>query len=320
MARSKKASNDTRKFNDVFWHTTCQILTNDVTPSTVTCSTDDPISSTSSMPNSTQNGLQMPVATLDLIRLLCNRYCSKAEKRDVRVQLETTVQRYERFLQEANVVELAFMTWNHSRRATHSTIRGFDSDGFLSFTVHQNYNAARDEIFIYSRGWRRNLRRCQKLRSGAEVSWKYGCPMTGRSTFMGSRFFEVLGKGSEAAWNHWKTLETMHLHQLMSPPPLWHAQFRNGSTLGDVDEDKEIPVGYHFTFILPRNPRKFYRRLLGYWLVADMETTLSPGVDDNDKVSLGILSPTYMPYFQYGRCAANNLGLHLFEPSGPLNT
>lgn len=59
------------------------------------------------------------------------------------------------------------------------------------------------------------------------------------------------------------------------------------------DGDDEIPVGHHFTFI-PPNPRKFYRRLLEYCLISDLEIMLSPEVDDNDEVSLGILSPPHI--------------------------
>ncbi|KAF5376074.1 hypothetical protein D9615_007711 [Tricholomella constricta] len=145
---------------------------------------------------------------------------------------------------------------------------------------------------------------------------------------------------SDAAWNHWKTLETTHLQQLMvimvqfnpelakstpsevlspsqtssaRPGSLYssfdspggmstrHASISsrrslfvdNRSTYGEVDGDEEVPVGHHFTFI-PPNPRKFYRRLLEYCLVADLEIMLSPEVDDNDEVSLGILSPPHL--------------------------
>lgn len=56
-----------------------------------------------------------------------------------------------------------------------------------------------------------------------------------------------------------------------------------------MDGDDEIPVGHHFTYI-PPNPKKFYRRLLECCLVADLEIMLSPEVDDNEEVSLGILS------------------------------
>ncbi|RDB23070.1 hypothetical protein Hypma_009870 [Hypsizygus marmoreus] len=170
IARSKKASNATRKLNDVFWHATFPWQ---------------------------HHRERSPDARslLDLISLLCNRYCSEAEKQNARRRLKMTIERYERFLQEANVVKLVIVTWNHSRRVTHSTIRGFDSDGFLSFTVHQDHNATRDEVFVYSRGgrWWRNLRRRQKLPSGAEVRRKYGCCMTNRSTFVESRFFEKPG-------------------------------------------------------------------------------------------------------------------------------
>ena len=60
--------------------------------------------------------------------------------------------------------------------------------------------------------------------------------------------------------------------------------------LQDFDEDDEVQAGQNFTYI-PPNPKKFYRRLLEHCLVADLETMLSPEVDDNDQVSLGILSP-----------------------------
>lgn len=48
-----------------------------------------------------------------------------------------------------------------------------------------------------------------------------------------------------------------------------------------------------FTFI-PPSPKKYYRRLVEYCLVADLETMLSPEVDDNDEVSLGILSAPHI--------------------------
>lgn len=62
---------------------------------------------------------------------------------------------------------------------------------------------------------------------------------------------------------------------------------------GDVDADDEVPIGHHFTYI-PPNPKKFYKRLLEYCLVADLEIMLSPEVDDNDEVSLGILSSPHI--------------------------
>lgn len=67
-----------------------------------------------------------------------------------------------------------------------------------------------------------------------------------------------------------------------------------GSTHEDIPEgDEDLPVGHHFTFI-PPNPKKFYKRLVEYCLIADLEVMLSPEVDDNDEVSLGILSPTHI--------------------------
>jgi hypothetical protein len=58
-------------------------------------------------------------------------------------------------------------------------------------------------------------------------------------------------------------------------------------------QDDDLPVGHHFTFI-PPNPKKFYQKLVEYCLVADLEVMLSPEVDDNDEVSLGILSPQHI--------------------------
>ncbi|TFK36491.1 cytoplasm protein [Crucibulum laeve] len=148
---------------------------------------------------------------------------------------------------------------------------------------------------------------------------------------------------SEAAWQHWRTLETTHLQQLMvimvqfnpelakstpsdilpslqtnnmnRPGSLYsamdspiggtsrHASVGSRRSLfgmtGDLnvqdelDGDDEVPVGHHFTFI-PPNPKKFYKRLVEFCLVADLEVMLSPEVDDNDEVSLGILSHAHI--------------------------
>jgi hypothetical protein len=65
--------------------------------------------------------------------------------------------------------------------------------------------------------------------------------------------------------------------------------------------DEDIPVGHHFTFI-PPNPKKFYKRLVEYCLIADLEVMLSPEVDDNDEVSLGILSHVHIVLID--ECAA----------------
>jgi hypothetical protein len=59
--------------------------------------------------------------------------------------------------------------------------------------------------------------------------------------------------------------------------------------LAASEGDEDIPIGHHFTFI-PPNTKKFYKRLVEYCLIADLEVMLSPEVDDNDEVSLGILS------------------------------
>lgn len=66
-----------------------------------------------------------------------------------------------------------------------------------------------------------------------------------------------------------------------------HSLYNPHSVEGDEDDDVE--VGHNFTYI-PPNPRRFYKRLLEMCLLADLEIMLSPEVDDNDEVSLGILS------------------------------
>ncbi|KAJ6520605.1 hypothetical protein DFH09DRAFT_227803 [Mycena vulgaris] len=148
---------------------------------------------------------------------------------------------------------------------------------------------------------------------------------------------------TDAAWQHWRTLETTHLQQLMvamvqfnpelaksTPaetatasssaygtrpassysaydPPTRNASIgsrrsfyasagldANGDALqDDVIGDDEIPVGHHFTYI-PPNPKKYYKRLLEHCLLTDLEIMLSPEVDDNDEVSLGILSAPHL--------------------------
>jgi hypothetical protein len=65
-------------------------------------------------------------------------------------------------------------------------------------------------------------------------------------------------------------------------------------TQNDIYEpEDDLPVGHHFTFI-PPNPKKYYKRLMEYCLLADLEVMLSPEVDDNDEVSLGILSHPHL--------------------------
>jgi hypothetical protein len=61
----------------------------------------------------------------------------------------------------------------------------------------------------------------------------------------------------------------------------------------EVEEDEDVPVGHHFTFI-PPNPRKYYKRLLEHCITADLEAMLSPTVGDDDEVSLGILSQAHI--------------------------
>lgn len=58
---------------------------------------------------------------------------------------------------------------------------------------------------------------------------------------------------------------------------------------GGLDGDDEVQVGHNFTYI-PPNPKKYYRRLLEYCLEADLRAMRDPNVNDDDQVSLGILS------------------------------
>ncbi|KAJ3894478.1 hypothetical protein GG344DRAFT_74035 [Lentinula edodes] len=147
---------------------------------------------------------------------------------------------------------------------------------------------------------------------------------------------------SEDAWQHWKTLETTQLQQMMvamvqfnpelakstpsdvlpsvgtssssTRPGSVYSQTQSSSRHGSIssrlslhglggdfvditapedgDEDG-IEVGHHFTYI-PPNPKRFYKRLLELCLIADLELMLSPEVDDNDEVSLGILSTLHI--------------------------
>lgn len=66
-------------------------------------------------------------------------------------------------------------------------------------------------------------------------------------------------------------------------------EINTNAVVDELDADDEVPVGIDFTYI-PPNPRKFYKRLLEIALLADLQVMLSPEVDDNDEVSLGILS------------------------------
>ncbi|KAG7087446.1 hypothetical protein E1B28_013412 [Marasmius oreades] len=143
---------------------------------------------------------------------------------------------------------------------------------------------------------------------------------------------------SDAAWQHWKTVETTHLQQMMlamvqfnpelaksaptdvlpsayapsgrpgslydtSSPTTRNASISIGSRRSlyantedaeiEDDGEEDIEVGHNFTYI-PPNPKRFYKRLLEICLIADLEAMLSPEVDDNDEVSLGILSPPHI--------------------------
>jgi hypothetical protein len=135
---------------------------------------------------------------------------------------------------------------------------------------------------------------------------------------------------TEGAWQYWKTLETSHLSQLMvvivqfnpelakSTPndvlpkrssarvSLHNPTGRPGSissrnpivamsqNLTEADfeaeeDDEEVQVGHNFTYI-PPNPKKYYKRLLELCLDGDLAAMHDPNVNDDDQVSLGILS------------------------------
>ncbi|KIK25250.1 hypothetical protein PISMIDRAFT_97293 [Pisolithus microcarpus 441] len=147
---------------------------------------------------------------------------------------------------------------------------------------------------------------------------------------------------SEAAWTHWRTLETSHLSQLMvamvstnpelaksMPSDEAYTSTRPSSVYSttradlpattirhvssastsshrsvtgvvggdgfseDVEEDGEIRVGHHFTFI-PPNPRRFYKRLVEHCITAELELLYSPEVDDADEIPLTILSQPHV--------------------------
>jgi hypothetical protein len=55
------------------------------------------------------------------------------------------------------------------------------------------------------------------------------------------------------------------------------------------EDDDEVQVGHNFTYI-PPNPKKYYRRLLELCLDGDLAAMHDPNVNDDDQVSLGILS------------------------------
>ena len=55
------------------------------------------------------------------------------------------------------------------------------------------------------------------------------------------------------------------------------------------DDDDEVQAGHNFTYI-PPNPKKYYKRLLELCLDTDLAAMHDPNVNDDDQVSLGILS------------------------------
>jgi hypothetical protein len=55
------------------------------------------------------------------------------------------------------------------------------------------------------------------------------------------------------------------------------------------EDDEEVQVGHNFTYI-PPNPKKYYKRLLELCLDGDLAAMHDPNVNDDDQVSLGILS------------------------------
>lgn len=68
----------------------------------------------------------------------------------------------------------------------------------------------------------------------------------------------------------------------------------NGGDGHDPDAEEEVHDFMDEFVFIPPSPKKYYRRLVEYCLIADLETMLSPEVDDNDEVSLGILSTPHI--------------------------
>jgi hypothetical protein len=59
------------------------------------------------------------------------------------------------------------------------------------------------------------------------------------------------------------------------------------------EDDDEVQVGQNFTYI-PPNPKKYYKRILELCLEADLAAMHDPNVNDDDEVSLGILSHSHI--------------------------
>jgi hypothetical protein len=59
------------------------------------------------------------------------------------------------------------------------------------------------------------------------------------------------------------------------------------------EDDEEVQVGHNFTYI-PPSPKKYYKRLLELCLEADLAAIHDPNVNDDDQVSLGILSDPHI--------------------------
>ena len=59
------------------------------------------------------------------------------------------------------------------------------------------------------------------------------------------------------------------------------------------EDDDEVKVGHNFTYI-PPNPKKYYKRLLELCLEGDLAAMHDPNVNDDDQVSLGILSAPHI--------------------------
>ena len=67
----------------------------------------------------------------------------------------------------------------------------------------------------------------------------------------------------------------------------------SGEVLEDLDADGGLPLSHHYTYV-PQNPKKFYNRLLELCLIADLEYMRSSQVNDEDQVSLGILTEAHI--------------------------
>ncbi|RDB22898.1 hypothetical protein Hypma_009889 [Hypsizygus marmoreus] len=86
-----------------------------------------------------------PVPTL---RLWCG-VCVASHQSTASQALHRVANRYDALLREAGVVDLAFRALEHSNGDTHTTLRGYDTTGWESFTIHSTTNGELDKVWLY---------------------------------------------------------------------------------------------------------------------------------------------------------------------------